>query len=90
MKKATSSEEQRSQAHGDSTTGKRKAAIGSEAESNTGKSRITLTQHKGVPRVDSRVLAEQLDNKHKSTMALIDRYAKDQALRPSSFSNGSW
>ncbi|UHC84457.1 Rha family transcriptional regulator [Pseudomonas sp. NIBR-H-19] len=43
-------------------------------ESNIGKSDITLTQYKGEPRVDSRLLAEQLDNKHKNSMALIERY----------------
>lgn len=35
---------------------------------------ITLTQYNGEPRVDSRLLAEQLDNKHKNSMALIERY----------------
>lgn len=35
---------------------------------------ITLTQYNGEPRVDSRLLAEQLENKHKNSMALIDRY----------------
>ena len=35
---------------------------------------VTLIQSKGEPRVDSRVLAEQLGNKHKNTMALIERY----------------
>ncbi|VVM99063.1 Rha family transcriptional regulator [Pseudomonas fluorescens] len=36
---------------------------------------ITLTQSQGEPRVDSRLLAEQLGNKHKNTMELIDKYA---------------
>lgn len=35
---------------------------------------ITLTQFKGEARVDSRLLAKQLGNKHKATVALIDRY----------------
>ncbi|WP_443503477.1 Rha family transcriptional regulator [Pseudomonas helleri] len=35
---------------------------------------VALIQSKGEPRVDSRVLAEQLGNKHKNTMALIERY----------------
>lgn len=35
---------------------------------------ITLTQYNGEPRVDSRLLAKQLENKHKNSMALIDRY----------------
>ncbi len=35
---------------------------------------VTLIQSKGEPRVDSRVLAKQLGNKHKNTMALIERY----------------
>lgn len=43
-------------------------------EINTGKSRIILTEYKGEPRVDSRLLAEQLGNKHKNSMALIERY----------------
>jgi len=41
---------------------------------NTGKSRITLTEYNGESRVDSRLLAEQLDNKHENSMALINRY----------------
>lgn len=44
------------------------------AENNPGKSRINLTEYKGEPHVDSRLLAEQLDNKHKNAMALIERY----------------
>lgn len=36
---------------------------------------ITLIQHKSEARVDSRLLANQLGNKHKSTIELIDRYA---------------
>ncbi|GAB3385366.1 Rha family transcriptional regulator [Azotobacter armeniacus] len=36
---------------------------------------ITLVQFKGEARVDSRLLAGQLDNQHKASMALIDRYA---------------
>jgi phage regulator Rha-like protein len=36
---------------------------------------VTLMQVKGEVRVDSRLLAEQLGTKHKSTMVLIDRYA---------------
>ena len=47
-------------------------------ESNIGKSDITLTQYKGEPRVDSRLLAEQLDNKHKNSMALIERYLAER------------
>lgn len=44
------------------------------AEPANEKSPITLTQYNGEPRVDSRLLAEQLDNKHKNSMALIERY----------------
>lgn len=77
MKKATSSEEQRSQAHGDSTTGKRKAATIKASASNTGKSDITLTQHNGVHRVDSRLLAKQLGNQHESVMKSIKAYPAD-------------
>ncbi len=48
---------------------------------NNGKSRITLTQYNGEPCVDSRLLAEQLNNKHKNSMALIERYlAKFEAF----------
>lgn len=36
---------------------------------------VTLMQVKGEARVDSRLLAEQLGNKHRSTIVLIDRYA---------------
>jgi phage regulator Rha-like protein len=36
---------------------------------------LTLTQAKGEARIDSRLLAEQLGNKHKSTIALIERHA---------------
>lgn len=36
---------------------------------------ITLTAHKGEPRVDSRLIAEQLGNQHKASMSLVDRYA---------------
>lgn len=36
---------------------------------------VTLTQSQGEPRVDSRVLAEQLGIQHKNTMELIERYA---------------
>lgn len=36
---------------------------------------ITLINHKSEARIDSRQLAEQLGNKHKSTIELIDRYA---------------
>ena len=46
----------------------------SPAEPNNEKSPITLTQYSGEARVDSRLLAEQLDNKHKNSIALIDRY----------------
>ena len=46
----------------------------SPAEPNNEKSPITLTQYSGEARVDSRLLAEQLDNKHKNSMALIERY----------------
>lgn len=38
-------------------------------------SAITLTQSQGEPRVDSRVLAEQLGTQHKSSIELIDKYA---------------
>lgn len=44
------------------------------AETKVGKSHITLTQHNGQPRVDSRLVAEQLANKHKNSFALIERY----------------
>jgi phage regulator Rha-like protein len=44
------------------------------AKCDTEKSGITLIQSKGEPRVDSRLLAEQLGNKHKNSMALIERY----------------
>lgn len=44
------------------------------AEPASDKLPITLTQYNGEPRVDSRLLAEQLENKHKNAMALIDRY----------------
>lgn len=37
-------------------------------------SAIVLIQSKGELRVDSRLLAEQLGNKHKNSMALIERY----------------
>ncbi|MGU3308260.1 Rha family transcriptional regulator [Pseudomonas sp. M5A4_2d] len=37
---------------------------------------IMVTQIGGEPRVDSRQLAEQLDNKHKNSMALIERYSE--------------
>ncbi|WP_282410553.1 Rha family transcriptional regulator [Pseudomonas sp. PS02303] len=36
---------------------------------------IVLIQSKGEPRVDSRVLAEQLSTQHKSSIELIDKYA---------------
>ncbi len=36
---------------------------------------VPLTQSQGEPRVDSRVLAEQLGTKHKSSVELIDKYA---------------
>ncbi len=35
---------------------------------------IALIQHKSEARVDSRLLANQLGNQHKNTMALIERY----------------
>ena len=35
---------------------------------------IALAQFKGEPRVNTRLLAEQLGNKHKNSMALIERY----------------
>ncbi|MDY7567515.1 Rha family transcriptional regulator [Pseudomonas sp. RTC3] len=38
-------------------------------------SAIVLIQSKGEPRVDSRVLAEQLGTQHKSSIELIDKYA---------------
>ncbi len=41
---------------------------------------ITLVQAKGEARVDSRMLAKQLDTKHKSTFELIGRYT-DQLKR---------
>lgn len=44
------------------------------AEPANNKPPIALTQYNGEPRVDSRLLAEQLDNKHKNSMALVDRY----------------
>lgn len=50
--------------------------IKATGEGNTGNPRITLTEHQGEPRVDSRLLAEQLDNKHKNSMALIERYSE--------------
>lgn len=37
---------------------------------------IMVTQIGGEPRVDSRQLAKQLDNKHKNSMALIERYSE--------------
>lgn len=37
---------------------------------------IVLIQSKGEPRVDSRLMAEQLGNKHKNSMALIERYSE--------------
>ena len=37
---------------------------------------LTLVPTKTEPRVDSRLLAKHLGNKHKSVMALIDRYAE--------------
>lgn len=37
---------------------------------------VALTQHKGEPRVDSRILAKQLRNQHKAVMVLVDRYAE--------------
>ena len=37
---------------------------------------IMVTQIGGEPRVDSRQLAEQLDNKHKNSIALIERYSE--------------
>ena len=36
---------------------------------------FTLTTVKAEPRIDSRLLAKSLRNKHKAVMALIDRYA---------------
>lgn len=47
------------------------------AESNTGKSGITLTQYKGIHRVDSRLLAKQLGNQHESVMKSIKAYPAD-------------
>ncbi|VVQ12291.1 hypothetical protein PS914_05339 [Pseudomonas fluorescens] len=44
-------------------------------ERNVEKSPITLAEYKGEPRVDSRLLAEQLGNKHKNSFALIERYS---------------
>lgn len=43
-------------------------------EGDPGNSRIAVTDYQGEPRVDSRLLAEQLGNKHKNSMALIERY----------------
>ncbi len=40
-----------------------------------GQSLISLTQLKGEPRVDSRMLAEQLGTRHKSSIELIEKYA---------------
>ncbi|MBI6764482.1 Rha family transcriptional regulator [Pseudomonas syringae] len=37
-------------------------------------STIALAQFKGEPRVDSRLLAEQLGNQHQNSIALIKRY----------------
>jgi phage regulator Rha-like protein len=36
---------------------------------------LTLIQVKDEVRIDSRLLAEQLHNKHKNTVAIIERYA---------------
>lgn len=36
---------------------------------------LTLIQAKGEARIDSRLLAEQLGNKHKNTVEIIERYA---------------
>lgn len=44
-------------------------------ENNTEKTSITLAQFKDEPRVDSRVLAEQLGTQQKSNIELIDKYA---------------
>ncbi|THG83904.1 hypothetical protein E5198_06300 [Pseudomonas sp. A-1] len=38
---------------------------------------ITLTTYKGEPRVDSRLIAEQLGNQHENTYDLVKRYAED-------------
>ena len=38
--------------------------------------KIRLTLIKDEPRVDSRLLAEQLQNQHKNSMALIERYSE--------------
>lgn len=43
-------------------------------EGDPGNPRIAVTDYQGEPRVDSRLLAEQLGNKHKNSMALIERY----------------
>lgn len=43
-------------------------------EDDPGNPRIAVTDYQGEPRVDSRLLAEQLGNKHKNSMALIERY----------------
>jgi len=48
--------------------------IKTTVEGNAGNPRFTLAEYQGEPRVDSRLLAEQLDNKHKNTIALIERY----------------
>lgn len=36
---------------------------------------VPLIQHKGEARVDSRLLAQQLQNKHKNVLELVSRYA---------------
>lgn len=38
---------------------------------------ITLTTYKGEPRVDSRLIAEQLGNQHESTIKTVKAYAAD-------------
>jgi len=38
---------------------------------------ITIATHKGEPRVDSRLIAEQLGNQHESTMRLVKAYPAD-------------
>jgi len=48
--------------------------IKATGEGNTRNPHITLAEYQGEPRVDSRLLAEQLDNKHKNSIALIERY----------------
>ena len=56
------------------TGGRTNKTIMSSTKPSSRRSRITLTQYKGELRVDSRLLAERLENKHKNSLALIERY----------------